>query len=99
MVRVTVKPGLGEPRRYRPWLLAAIAVVAGVLGGLIGLRLAGPHVDETDLGSVRARVALSGFQRSGIEVYVPLADWGVRARVFKAPVRIELEPRAPTATP
>ena len=26
---------------------------------------------------------------------MPLADWGVRARVFKAPVRIELEPRAP----
>jgi hypothetical protein len=86
---------LREARGHRVWLLALIAVAAGVLGGLIGLRLAGPHVDETDLGSVRARVALSGFDRSGIEVYVPLADWGVRARVFKLPLRIELEPRAP----
>ena len=81
--------------RSRNTLLAVIAVAAGVIGGLMGLRLAGPHVDDTDLGSVRARVALSSFQRAGIEVYVPLANWGVRARVFKAPVRIELEPRAP----
>jgi hypothetical protein len=85
-------PSLSRRRRS---LLAAIAVAAGLLGGVIGLRLAGADVDQTDLGSVRARVALSTPERRGIEVYVPLADWGVRANVFGPLVRIELEPRAP----
>ncbi|HZC13190.1 MAG TPA: hypothetical protein VE270_04130, partial [Thermoleophilaceae bacterium] len=71
------------------WVLASVAL--GVAGTVLGLRVAGPAVADTELGSVSVRIrpALQG----SVDAYIPLADWGVRARAFSAPVELHVEPR------
>ncbi|UJA19312.1 hypothetical protein HJD18_03235 [Thermoleophilia bacterium SCSIO 60948] len=71
--------------------LAAACVVA-VAGLLLGARLGGPSEVETELGrvSLEARPSVSGV----IDAYVPIADWGVRAESFDAPVELKAEIRA-----
>lgn len=74
-------------------VLIAVLVAATVLGAAAGLRVAGPSTHQTQLGGVQLDVDLSGADRRGLNVYVPLADWGLRAKVTGAPVRITAEPR------
>jgi len=64
-------------------------VVAGMLAGW---RLAGPTETETELGRVSFNIAadLGG----GVDAFVPVADWGLRANSFDAPFRLEVEVRA-----
>lgn len=83
-------------RRLRQRLIRtappAAAVVAVALAGLLaGVRLAGPMEHRTPLGDVRVQVvpALHGQ----VDGFIPLADWGVRADAFDAPIRISVEPR------
>jgi len=66
-------------------------VVLAVAGLLAGVRLAGPAEHATPLGDVRVQVvpALHGH----VDGFIPLADWGVRADAFDAPLRISVEPR------
>jgi predicted phosphodiesterase len=73
-------------------LLAALTTLALALGGVwLGVRLAQPGEYETPLG--RVSVALDQARHGEIAAYVPLADWGVRARPFDAPVAVRIEPR------
>jgi predicted phosphodiesterase len=75
------------------WGLRCLAVIAlAVVGMLVGLRLAGPTERETALGVVQLRVApgLNGT----VDAFIPLANWGVRAEPFSAPLVIHVEPRA-----
>jgi hypothetical protein len=70
---------------------AATAAAVAVAGLLAGVRLAGPMEHRTPLGDVRVQVvpALDGQ----VDGFIPLADWGVRADAFDAPIRISVEPR------
>lgn len=70
----------------------ALVVVLAVAGAVLGLRLAGPVERETALGVVALRVApaIDGE----VDAYIPLADWGVRADAFQAPLILHVEPRS-----
>lgn len=56
------------------------------------MRAAGPAVTTFTLGKVESRVepAVSGR----FDAYVPIVDWGVRARPYRGPFRIDLDFRA-----
>ena len=71
-------------------LLAAAGIA--LVGTVIGWRLAGPTESETALGRVSFEVApdLTG----GIDAFVPIADWGLRADAFDAPFELQVEVRA-----
>jgi len=74
---------------------AAVAVATSffvaLAGPTLGLRLAGDDTYETALGDVAVEVspALPGR----VDLYIPLADWGVRARAIDAPLELAAEPR------
>lgn len=67
-------------------------LVVVIVGMLVGWRLAGPSETETELGRVAFNVypSLNGEA----EAYVPLADWGMRADAFDAPLKLKAEIRA-----
>jgi predicted phosphodiesterase len=68
-------------------------VLAIALGGvLVGMRLAGSDVYDTDLGQVRLEV--EPHWGGQVDAYVPIADWGLRAAAFDAPVRLRAEVRS-----
>jgi predicted phosphodiesterase len=69
-------------------LLAALLAVAGIA---LGLRLAGPVEHDTALGVVSLRVAPT--VHGTVDAFIPLANWGVRADAFSAPLVIHVEPR------
>jgi predicted phosphodiesterase len=69
-------------------LLAALLAIGGI--GL-GLRLAGPVERETALGGVSLRVAPS--VHGTVDAFIPLANWGVRAKAFRTPLTVHVEPR------
>jgi predicted phosphodiesterase len=70
-----------------------LCVVCGLLGGWLGSQLTGPSTHTTTLGEISVKVEISSPASRGLDLYVPLADWGLRASVFSAPVRVQLEPR------
>ena len=70
---------------------AAVALLAAVAGPLLGLRLAGEATHPTALGDVQVTVAPAFPGR--VDVYIPLADWGIRARAIDAPLELAAEPR------
>src|SRR5579871_2583694 len=77
-------------------LLRAVAIVIGcsalALGGLwLGLRLSTPATYGSALGSASFQLELSS--RGNVEVFIPLADWGLRAHAFSAPLTLHVEPR------
>jgi predicted phosphodiesterase len=74
-------------------LLIGIVVLLSLAGAMTGLRLAGPATYNTKLGVIQVKAGLSVPSRRGLEVYVPLADWGLRAQVTGAPIRFSAEPR------
>jgi predicted phosphodiesterase len=72
--------------------ILAACVVASIAGSVVAMRAAGPAVTTFTLGRVESRVepALSGR----FDAYVPIVDWGVRAKPYRGPFRIELDFRA-----
>ena len=77
-------------------VLAACALTlsctALALGGLwLGLRLSTPGTYGSALGTASFQVQPSSH--GSVEVFVPLADWGLRAHAFRAPVKLHVEPR------
>jgi predicted phosphodiesterase len=74
------------------WTLRLLLASACALAGIVlGLRLAGPVEKSTALGTVALRVAPA--IHGTVDAYIPLADWGVRADAFRAPLVIHVEPR------
>jgi predicted phosphodiesterase len=74
-----------------------LAIGAGVLalalaGVLLGMRLAGSQTYTTELGEVRLEVEPSW--PGEIDAYIPIADWGLRAEAFSAPIRLRAEARS-----
>ena len=76
--------------------LAGLALVVGctalAIGGLwLGLRLSTPGTYSSALGTASFRVQPAAH--GSVEVFIPLADWGLRAHAFRAPVKLHVEPR------
>lgn len=82
-------------RPQRVFRLTALLVASAVLAAItmvIGWRLAGPSASETPLGRVAFEVVADPF--AGVDAYVPIADWGIRADAFEAPFRLDAEIRS-----
>ena len=75
-------------------LLGLIVVVCALAGAWAGPRLAGPVTYETDLATLRFQAAVSAPAQRGLSFFVPVANWGLRAHVFGAPLKVSVEPRA-----
>jgi predicted phosphodiesterase len=89
----TARSGRLTARKARMWVLRFVLVAALAVGGcLLGLRLAGPSVRSTALGTVSLRVdARWGGE---VDAFIPIANWGVRADAFDGPLRLHVEPRS-----
>jgi len=77
-------------RAVRP-LTVGFCVLASLAGLVLGLRVAGESIHGTALGDVAIKVAPAIPGR--VDIYIPLADWGVRARAIDAPLELAAEPR------
>ena len=71
---------------------AALTLACSVAGMLIALAAAGPYQKDTSLGQLEARASFS--LSPGVDVYIPLADWGISFPVWKVPVSVHIEPRS-----
>jgi hypothetical protein len=83
---------VGRPHLRRLGL-AAIVVVFALAGAWAAPRIVGPGTYRTTVADVQLRVGVSTPADRGLNLYVPLADWGLRSRVIGAPVRVSAEPR------
>jgi predicted phosphodiesterase len=86
---------LGRPpwRRLGRGLAIAIGVLALAVGGILaGLRASGHTTRSTAIGSLQ--LTISPAIHGQVDAFIPIADWGVRAHAFRAPLRIHVEPRA-----
>jgi hypothetical protein len=77
-------------------ILAASALIVSctalALGGLwLGLRLSTPGTYSSAVGTASFQVKTAGH--GGVEVFIPLTDWGLRAHAFSAPIKLHVEPR------
>ena len=72
--------------------LVVLCVAIGLAGSIVALRAVAPRSSDVTLGTVDVHVvpATSGE----VDVYMPVVDWGVRARPYRAPVTVELEFRS-----
>jgi hypothetical protein len=62
------------------------------VGGIwLGLRLSTPGTYSSALGSASFEVRTA--THGDVEVFIPLADWGLRAHAFSAPLVLHVEPR------
>jgi hypothetical protein len=85
-------PGRRRARRGAVALAGVVVALALALGGVwLGLRAASPGEYETELGRVSVRITPAAHGQ--VEAFVPLANWGVRARAFDAPMKLHVEPR------
>jgi predicted phosphodiesterase len=79
-------------RIIRTTALVLLCSALALTGAVVALRAAAPASRQVTLGTVDAHVAPA---RSGrLDVYVPVVDWGLRTRPFRAPVAVELEFRS-----
>lgn len=67
-------------------LLALITVGAGTW---VGLRLSAPVTTETTVG--RVAIGVTPSTSGEVEAFIPLADWGIRSRVFDVPLKVRAE--------
>jgi Calcineurin-like phosphoesterase superfamily domain len=91
---LSVPVGMLRVLRRPAQLLAAVALCAALaLGGLwLGMRLSTPATYGSALGTASFQLRLSSH--GAVEVFIPLADWGLRAHPFSAPLTLHVEPRA-----
>jgi predicted phosphodiesterase len=94
-VRASVGAAIGRVPAVRAILLGfaiAVSTVGLAVGGIwLGLRLSTAGTYPSALGTASFQVELSS--RGKVEVFIPLADWGLRAHAFSAPVTLHVEPR------
>jgi predicted phosphodiesterase len=84
-------------RPSRRGVLRGIALIAAVMalavgGILLGLRASGHTTRDTAIGSLS--ITVSPALHGQVDAFIPIADWGVRAHAFRAPLKIHVEPRA-----
>lgn len=78
---------------HRAALLAAVCIAFSLTCAWAAPRLTDPAVYPTEVADVEIRFALASPSHRGVNLYVPLADWGLRAPVVEAPVQVLAEPR------
>lgn len=78
-----------RPSKRLTYILLSLLLAPVII--FAGLRLAGTSEHHTDLGgiSVGVKPALEGRA----EFYAPITDWGVKAHLWVAPVKVRIEPR------
>src|SRR5687768_18342678 len=81
-------------RVRRRAVLSLLVIVCALAGAWAAPRLAGPASYQTDVASLRFQLAISTPSERGVSLYVPIANWGLRAPVFAAPMQVSIEPRA-----
>lgn len=79
--------------RLRIALLTALLAVCALAGAWTAPRVVGPATYSTDVADLRLQVGVSPPAERGVNLYVPLADWGLRAPVVDAPLKVGVEPR------
>ena len=79
---------------WRRTLLSLLVVVCALAGAWAAPRLAGPASYETDVATLRFQLGVHVPAERGVSLFVPIANWGLRAPVFGAPVKLSVEPRA-----
>jgi predicted phosphodiesterase len=72
--------------------MAAAVLALAVAGILIGLRASGHTTRSTAIGTVQ--LTISPAIHGQVDAFIPIADWGVRAHAFRAPLKVHVEPRA-----
>lgn len=77
-----------------PIFLSLIVAVCGLAGAWAAPRVTGPVTYDTDLAALQFQLAVSPPDERGVNLFVPVANWGLRAPVFGAPVKVSVEPRA-----
>ena len=75
-------------------LLGLLVAVCALFGAWAAPRVAGPVTYVTDVGALRFQLAASSPGDRGVSLFVPVANWGLRAPVIGAPVKLSVEPRA-----
>ncbi len=90
-VAETVAPARWRGTRWLiSWLVIVAALIAGTVGGAtLALRAFGGSTAHLALGTVTIKVEASRSGRA--ELYMPLVDWEVVARPYRAPVTIRAE--------
>jgi hypothetical protein len=71
--------------------IGAACIMLAVGGIWLGLRLSTPGTYSSALGSASFEVRTA--THGDVEVFIPLADWGLRAHAFSAPLVLHVEPR------
>jgi predicted phosphodiesterase len=72
-------------------IFAALVVLA-IAGILLGLRASGHTTRHTSIGTISITIGPS--LHGQVDAFIPIADWGVRAHAFQAPLKVHVEPRA-----
>lgn len=85
--------GMRSTPYLRRFALLLVLVACTGIGAWTVPRVAGPRDYATSVADVQVRVSITAPRHRGVNLYVPLADWGLRADVTRAPVRVALEPR------
>ena len=75
-------------------LLSLLVIVCALAGAWAAPRLAGPASYQTDVATLRLQLAVSTPGERGVSLFVPIANWGLRAPVVGAPLKVSVEPRA-----
>jgi predicted phosphodiesterase len=75
-------------------LLSVVVAVCALAGAWAAPRIAGPASYGTDIATLRFQLAVSAPGKRGVSLFVPIANWGLRAPVIGAPVKLSVEPRA-----
>jgi predicted phosphodiesterase len=72
--------------------MAAAVLALALAGILLGLRASGHTTRSTAIGTVS--FTISPALHGEVDAFIPIADWGVRAHAFEAPLKVHVEPRA-----
>jgi predicted phosphodiesterase len=72
--------------------MAAAVLLLTVGGILIGLRGSGRTTRTTAIGTIS--LSISPAIHGQVDAFIPIADWGVRAHAFRAPLKVHVEPRS-----
>jgi predicted phosphodiesterase len=72
--------------------LVLACAASALAGGYLAVRAFATTVESFTLGTVRANAVPA--REGGVDVYVPIVDWGVRAAPFEAPVEINVRFRS-----
>lgn len=72
--------------------MCAVVLALAVGGIFLGLRASGHTTRDTAIGTIS--ITISPSLHGQVDAFIPIADWGVRAHAFHAPLKVHVEPRA-----